>query len=675
MSYVNLNNPANFQLQEFEQLGFRYIVSGRPTIGGETYRTIFVLTDAVVTATCPNGDSLSSETLVAGTVIHGFFEDVSVASGSLLAYKAGPITAQEIFDAYKAYVYAQGGIVEGESCAVADIAALLEDKLYSAASLVLIPSGYKVSHLYAERPLDSNGDLTFTRASNATRVGPDGLIEKGRENLLLQSNQFNTTWGNITTTEVGGQSGYDGTNDAWRINLNAGTTLKAVNQNFSAYSGVSTASFYAKAGTHSIVQFGTASQNNVFVAFDLSNGSVGPLSSLAIDASMTSVGGGWYRIQVAFEAAGTAGFVIAAVDSLSATRFPSTSSTGDFYIQDAQLEQGLVATDYIETTTTTAQAGILEDMPRLDYSGGASCPSLLLEPQRTNILTHSEYFGASYWTKDTGTTLTTNAAISPDGSQNATRFESPLSSKGLFTYGAVNNQTISIYIKAGNTDNIGKSVNLFTTTISQSFVLTNEWQRISVSGSASNLFALYPSSVDGINAFIWGGQAEAASYPTSYIPTYGTSATRTADACSKTGISSLIGQTEGVLYWEGENIGDDFAPYLGLFADAPNTNNTRVMIYYISKTSLQVQVRLNGVQQFLSAAASVSGKAKVAIGYKQNDFVLYVDGVKISESSSGSTFTNELTTFDFNIAACKSDKILLFPTRLTNAQLAELTTL
>jgi hypothetical protein len=32
MSYVNLNNPANFQLQEFEQLGFRYIVSGRPTI-------------------------------------------------------------------------------------------------------------------------------------------------------------------------------------------------------------------------------------------------------------------------------------------------------------------------------------------------------------------------------------------------------------------------------------------------------------------------------------------------------------------------------------------------------------------------------------------------------------------------------------------------------------------
>ena len=42
----------------------------------------------------------------------------------------------------------------------------------------------------------SNGDFTFSRGSNlaATRVDVNGLIEKGRENLLLQSNQFDTTW-------------------------------------------------------------------------------------------------------------------------------------------------------------------------------------------------------------------------------------------------------------------------------------------------------------------------------------------------------------------------------------------------------------------------------------------------------------------------------------------------
>ena len=53
------------------------------------------------------------------------------------------------------------------------------------------------------------------------------------------------------------------------------------------------------------------------------------------------------------------------------------------YIQDAQLEKGLVATDYIETGATTAKAGILEDMPRIDYTSGSG--ALLLEPGRTNI--------------------------------------------------------------------------------------------------------------------------------------------------------------------------------------------------------------------------------------------------------------------------------------------------
>jgi hypothetical protein len=358
MSYVNLNNPANFQLQEFEQLGFRYIVSGRPTISGETYRTIFVLTDAVVTATCPNGDSLSSETLVAGTVIHGFFEDVSVASGSLLAYKAGPITAQEIFDAYKAYVYAQGGIVEGESCAVADIAALLEDKLYSAASLVLIPSGYKVSHLYAERPLDSNGDFTFTRASSATRVNSSGYIEKAAVNLLLQSNTFDTTWLNSgIITKTSGQSGYDGSSDAWL--LTKGSVGGFIYQNI-AFSSVGTFSVYAKAGTLNWIRI----RDNVGTGayFDLSgSGAVGS-TNLTIDANIQSVGGGWFRCSVS-ASWGSSHFRI----------YPAfgdgdvSGTSGNIYIQDAQLNYGLVAQEYQETTTTS----VVRESPMI-------CPALTI---------------------------------------------------------------------------------------------------------------------------------------------------------------------------------------------------------------------------------------------------------------------------------------------------------
>ena len=60
--------------------------------------------------------------------------------------------------------------------------------------------------------------------------------------------------------------------------------------------------------------------------------------------------------------------------------FTTTAVVGDVVhiYKMHKYELGLVATDYIETTSSTAQAGILEDMPRLDYSGGASCPALLL---------------------------------------------------------------------------------------------------------------------------------------------------------------------------------------------------------------------------------------------------------------------------------------------------------
>jgi hypothetical protein len=52
------------------------------------------------------------------------------------------------------------------------------------ASLVFIPSGYKNQKLYSVKPLSGDGDLTFSRASSATRVASNGLIEKVRTNLV-----------------------------------------------------------------------------------------------------------------------------------------------------------------------------------------------------------------------------------------------------------------------------------------------------------------------------------------------------------------------------------------------------------------------------------------------------------------------------------------------------------
>src|SRR6056300_346631 len=99
------------------------------------------------------------------------------------------------------------------------------ESFFSSASLAFLPSGGagKDTKAYSIKPTDGSGDFTFSRGSNlaATRVGADGLIEKGRENLLTYSNDFGTTWISTSITPTSGQSGYDGSSDAWLIEKSA----------------------------------------------------------------------------------------------------------------------------------------------------------------------------------------------------------------------------------------------------------------------------------------------------------------------------------------------------------------------------------------------------------------------------------------------------------------------
>ena len=251
-------------------------------------------------------------------------------------------------------------------------------------SLAFLPSGAagKDGKAYSIKPTDGTGDFTFSRGSNlaATRVGPTGLIEKGRENLILQSNQFDTTpWLLNTTSATSGQSGYDGTTDAWLLN-STGTGFPRVQQNV-ATSGVFVFSVYAKAATDGFMlirTFGADAQ----VWFDLSDGSISnEAGAQYISSTIENIGNGWYRYSVLVNGSLTSVRIYPA----SAYGVYSTSGNG-IYIQDSQVEVGTLATEVIESGATTGKAGLLEDEPRFDYSGGATCPSLLLEPSRTNLV-------------------------------------------------------------------------------------------------------------------------------------------------------------------------------------------------------------------------------------------------------------------------------------------------
>jgi hypothetical protein len=552
------------------------------------------------------------------------------------------------------------------------------------ASLVFIPSAVKDGKTYSIKPTDGSGDLTFSRGSDieATRVASNGYIEKAAVNLLLQSNTFNTTWTGASVTS--GQTGYDGSSDAWL--MTAGNIQQSITN-----TGVQTFSIYAKANTLDWIFMDFVGVASEGAYFDISNGSIGTVESGSIDAKIESVGSGFYRCSIVISTSSATGvrFYTASADG-------NVSGTGSIYIQDAQLNYGLVAQEYQETTTTSVVSGITNDLPRLDYSGGASCPSLKLEPSRSNILPQSEFFGASW--SASNITITSNATTSPEGVENATTIENTSASNYL-VYGAsvTASTTYQFSFYAKNVDATVANVIFYDASNSAvisttSYVgdLTTEWKRLDFSVTTPvGCTSLNINIVNGLSGsmHIWGAQLEAGAYATSYIPTYGTSATRTAEECKKTGISSLIGQTEGTLFVEVDTavLGDIYGGNNRRFLTiSDGTTNNRIVIAQNRTTdaiNLAVITSATLVAD-ISTASNQSGIKKIAVGYANNDFVLYVNGVQIGTDTSGGVppcsrlgvGVYETAAQNYN-AACPIKQALLFKTRLSNSDLAALTSL
>jgi hypothetical protein len=207
---------------------------------------------------------------------------------------------------------------------------------------------------------------------------------------------------------------------------------------------------------------------------------------------------------------------------------------------------------------------------------------------------------------------------------------------------------------------------------------SNGWFRLiatrqSNSTSASPQFGL--DSVVG-SVYFWGAQFEQSSYPTSYIPTTSASATRVADACFKTGISSLIGQTEGTMFADFVFTNNNTVQVIMCLHD--NADNKRVEIW-ANASSLYGFVGGSSNFNIASITATSGTRYKVAVAYKSGDSAYYVNGTQIGANST--TFTISLTSLIFNYWASsyppdtKINEAIIFPTRLTNAELASLTTI
>ena len=346
------------------------------------------------------------------------------------------------------------------------------------------------------------------------------------------------------------------------------------------------------------------------------------------------------------------------------------SGAGDFDVVRGSGATRVNKDGLIELITDT-------NTPRLDYTDGG-CPSLLLEPQSTNLVTYSEDF--SQWSASGTPVVTLNYGVSPDGTQNGTRIEFDADERIRSNFSASGDFTFSVYLKGSGVITLRDNTNVHR----QNVTLTSNWVRYDLSFNATiTSVQIQNQNAGAVDCEIYGAQVEALPYATSYIPTSGAIATRLADAVAGAGDATTFNSTEGVLYAEAtvENTGA-FKTMIRLTATDTSTSDG-LWIYARSNNQLQGVLRVGSVDQVaLTSPLTYSGFVKVAFKYKENEFALWINGAEVVSDTSGAVFSaNTLSKLGLKLGTNtnpffgKVKDLRTYNTALTDAELLTLTTI
>ena len=249
---------------------------------------------------------------------------------------------------------------------------------------------------------DSATDLlTFSRASSATFLGSNGLlqtaanniprieydaagavkgllIEEARTNLLNYSNDFtNAAWSKTNLTVTANQAtGPDGTVSATEVGITS-IPQNSYGIHFST-STTGTLSYFAKQNTERffLIVRGAYTSGD-YAIFDLSNGTVSRSPTYSgSSAEMVPMGNGWYRCVLQSAQAST----VSAFSVSGSGTDNTTSTAGTVYLYGAQLEVASFPTSYIPTTGAAAtRARDIAEIPMSAFGYNNDKGSLVID--------------------------------------------------------------------------------------------------------------------------------------------------------------------------------------------------------------------------------------------------------------------------------------------------------
>ena len=326
-------------------------------------------------------------------------------------------------------------------------------------------------------------------------------------------------------------------------------------------------------------------------------------------------------------------------------------------------------------TNVSVKESTKNNLARVDYDGTAS--SLLVEPQRRNLVTYSEVISnLSLLTGGAGTyTITDNYTDSPEGVQNASRVQmSIVDTNDGANYSLIalnssmtNGVTREISFYAKSLTGLNQEVLVYWSTAKQIVTLTNDWQRFEISATSDNSGAVLIGTRGGATQYyaggdanldfaLWGLQVEddgsggGSSYATSYIPTDGSTVTRVQDQYSKTGISNLINSEEGVLFVEMAALSNDLTNRSITISDGSTNNIIQILFSSVSNT-IRFIIRVGGVGgdnlDKSTTTYTVTDFNKVALKWKQNDAQVWINGTQLGSPDINSDVPTGLNDLSF----------------------------